>query len=77
MSTSSDQSRAPGKAPSDTHSPPCQVETPAAYRKRLSQGGESSSRPTHALPVNPLSAQSESVVLKALRDYNQILVEQN
>ncbi|MFS7972139.1 hypothetical protein Hanom_Chr09g00841231 [Helianthus anomalus] len=76
-SASSDQSRAPGKAPADTHSPPRQIETRAAYRKRLAQGGESSSRPTHALPVNSLSAQAESAVSKALRDYNQILIEQN
>ncbi|KAM0054010.1 hypothetical protein Hdeb2414_s0006g00190321 [Helianthus debilis subsp. tardiflorus] len=76
-SASSDQSRVPGKAPADTHSPPRQMETRAAYRKRLAQGGESSSRPTHALPVNPLSAQAESAVSKALRDYNQILIEQN
>ena len=76
-SASSDQSRAPGKAPADTHSPPRQMETRAAYRKRLAQGGESSSRPTHALPVNSLSAQAESAVSKALRDYNQILIEQN
>ncbi|KAF5808715.1 hypothetical protein HanXRQr2_Chr04g0148681 [Helianthus annuus] len=76
-SASSDQSRAPGKAPAATHSPPRQMETRAAYRKRLAQGGESSSRPTHALPVNSLSAQAESAVSKALRDYNRILIEQN
>ncbi|MFS7990208.1 hypothetical protein Hanom_Chr11g01056081 [Helianthus anomalus] len=56
---------------------PRQVETCAAYRKRLAQGGESSSRPTHALPVNPISTQTESAVIKALRDYNQMLIEQN
>ncbi|MFS7990207.1 hypothetical protein Hanom_Chr11g01056071 [Helianthus anomalus] len=71
----SNQSRAPGKAPAATHSPPRQVETRAAYRKRLTQGGESSSQPTHALPVNPISAQTESAVIKALRDYNQMLIE--
>ncbi|KAJ0915936.1 hypothetical protein HanPSC8_Chr06g0255721 [Helianthus annuus] len=76
-SASFDQSRAPGKAPAATHSPPRQMETRAAYRKRLAQGGESSSRPTHALPVNSLSAQAESAVSKALRDYNQILIGQN
>ncbi|MFS8029480.1 hypothetical protein Hanom_Chr16g01522831 [Helianthus anomalus] len=62
-SASFDQSRAPGKAPAATHSPPRQMETRAAYRKRLAQGGESSSRPTHALPVNSLSAQAESAEL--------------
>ncbi|KAF5803598.1 hypothetical protein HanRHA438_Chr06g0282261 [Helianthus annuus] len=77
MSSSSDQSRAPGKAPAATHSPSRQVETRAAYRKRLAQGGESSSRPTHALSVNPISAQIESAVIKALKDYNQMLIEQN
>ncbi|KAF5798134.1 hypothetical protein HanRHA438_Chr07g0299861 [Helianthus annuus] len=76
-SASSDQPQAPGKAPAVTRSPPCQVETRSAYRKRLAQGGESSSRPTHALPVNPISAQTESAVMKALREYNQFLIEQN
>ncbi|MFS8019525.1 hypothetical protein Hanom_Chr15g01404791 [Helianthus anomalus] len=45
--------------------------------KRLTQGGESSSRPTHALSVNPISAETESAVIKALRDYNKMLIEQN
>ncbi|KAJ0765519.1 hypothetical protein HanPI659440_Chr08g0304381 [Helianthus annuus] len=76
-SASSDQSWAPGKAPAATRSSPRQVETRATYQKRLAQGGESSSRPTHALPVNQISAQTESAVIKALRDYNQMLVEQN
>ncbi|KAJ0786348.1 hypothetical protein HanOQP8_Chr02g0054391 [Helianthus annuus] len=31
----------------------------------------------HALPVNPLNAQAESVVIKALWDYDQILIQQN
>ncbi|MFS7954859.1 hypothetical protein Hanom_Chr07g00635581 [Helianthus anomalus] len=73
MSTSSDQPRAPAVM----HSPPRQVETRSAYRKRLAQDGESSSRPTYVLPVNPISAQTESAVMKALIEYNQMLIEQN
>ncbi|KAJ0524331.1 hypothetical protein HanHA300_Chr09g0299201 [Helianthus annuus] len=76
-SSSSDQPRTPGKAPAVTRSPPRQVETRSAYRKRLAQGRESFSRPTNAIPVNPISAQTESAVMKALREYNQFLIEQN
>ncbi|KAJ0593017.1 hypothetical protein HanHA300_Chr03g0092341 [Helianthus annuus] len=76
-SSSSDQSRAPGKAPAVMRSPPCHVETRAASRKRLAQGGESSSRPTHATPVNPVSTQTESALIRALKEYNRILIEQN
>ncbi|KAJ0503313.1 hypothetical protein HanPI659440_Chr11g0438471 [Helianthus annuus] len=65
-----------GRHPLLLTNPLRQVETCATYRKRLAQGGESSSRPTHALPINPISAQTESAVIKALRDYNQKLIEQ-
>ncbi|KAF5814384.1 hypothetical protein HanRHA438_Chr03g0122671 [Helianthus annuus] len=77
LSSSSDQSRAPGKAPAVTRSPPRHVETHAASCKRLAQGGESSSRPTHATPVNPVSTQTESALIRALKEYNRILIEQN
>ncbi|MFS7992194.1 hypothetical protein Hanom_Chr12g01079421 [Helianthus anomalus] len=76
-SLSSDQPRAPRKAPAVIRAPPRQVETRFAYHKRLARGGESSSRPTHAVPVNPISAQSESAVMKALREYNQFFIQQN
>ncbi|KAJ0770354.1 hypothetical protein HanPI659440_Chr07g0256431 [Helianthus annuus] len=76
-SSSSGQSWAPGKAPAVTRSPPRHVETRSAYLKRLTQGGESSSRPTHVIPVNPVSTQTEFAVMKTLREYNQFFIEQN
>ena len=53
-SSSSLRSRAPGKAPMVEPEQTRRIETRSLARKRLAIGGESSSRPTAAVPVEPV-----------------------
>ena len=60
-SSSSQGTRAPGKAPMIETEKPRRIETRSLARKRLALGGESSSHPTAAVPVG-------SVLPPAARD---------
>ena len=53
-SSGSQKSRAPGKAPMVEPEAPRRMETRSLTRKRRALGGESSSHPTAAVPVEPV-----------------------